>query len=442
MHGAYSLRGWQHVSMADFSISLSDGSTLTYSTDPALLIDESGNRVDLSRFAYQYVEADADVGQIAFSPDNPVIGKVQPKLLKIQLGLGCNYSCSYCSQGGQKEDATSSKDAEEFSLDFVTDQPDKIELWGGEPLLYWKKIEAIVPKIDAKWPGVRRSLVSNGTLLTPERVDWLFDHGFSLALSHDGPGQSLRGPDPLEDEYTLGVWKYAIEKFGDRISINSVLTAKNFDLFMLWMWFEQRLGEVKINVEDVVTDYGGAKMSDEDLRNIYQSVKKHASSGLAMAFPRMRWTMLQFIESLAIAKPLIGGGQACGMDRKNQLAVDLHGNVLTCQNTGAESGHKIGTVSNLESVALNTSTSYMNRPNCMRCPVVHLCYGSCMFLEGKEFESSCRASYWHNLAMLEGIIKLLTGKEVVSFSGWYPAPVRRVIPIIAATSHAEEMSKE
>jgi uncharacterized protein len=420
--------------MANFSITLSDGETLTYSTDPATLVDSSGNKVDLSRFAYQYVDVPADVGQIPFSQENPVIGKSSaPKVLKIQLGLGCNYACSYCSQGGQKEEATSSKDAETFDLDFVTEVPGKIELWGGEPLLYWKKIEALVAKIDAKWPGVPRSIVSNGSLLTREKVDWLYDHGFSVALSHDGPGQSLRGPDPLDDMEMRLTWQYLFDKFGERAAVNAVLTAKNFDLFLLWMWFEERLGQIKLNIEDIVTDYGGAKMTDAELQEIYRSVKVHASSGLAMVFPRMRWSMLHFMETLAIAKPLAGGHQVCGMDRQDQLAVDLNGNVLTCQNAGAESGHKIGAVSDLKSVALNTATSYMSRPNCGECPVVHLCYGSCMFLGGDDFDSSCRSSYWHNRAMLEGVIKLLTGKEVVSISGWKPAPARRVIPLRVTT---------
>lgn len=416
--------------MARFEITLEDGSELFYFTDPAMLVDKVGRKVDLSRFAYEYVNAPFPETQIAFSKDNPVVGKDQPRILKIQLGLGCNYSCSYCSQGGQKEEPTSSKDAEEFDLDFVTERPEKVELWGGEPLLYWKKIQALTPKIEAKWPGIRRSIVSNGTLLTKEKIDWLYDNGFSMALSHDGPGQHLRGEDPLQDKEMADLWRYVFEKFGERASINSVLTAHNHDLFQLWMWFEERLGEgIKVNVEDIVTDYGGAKMDDATLQSVYQSIKMHASSGLAMVFHRMRWAMLQFMETLAVRKPLEGANQVCGMDRKDQLAVDLHGNVLTCQNAGVESGHKIGTVSDLSKVELNTSTSYMNRPNCKECPVVHLCYGSCMFLDDKDFESSCRSSYWYNRAVMEGVIKLLTGKKVSTIKGWKPAPAKRVIPI-------------
>jgi uncharacterized protein len=414
--------------MAQFDLTLSDGEVLSYETDSATMLRD-GEPIDLSRFAYKYVDAPADVGQLAFSPDQPLVGKDAPRILKIQLGLGCNYSCSYCSQGGQKEELTSTEDAENFSLEWVGEAPQKVEFWGGEPLLYWKKLEALVAKVDAKWPAVPRSIVSNGTLLTKAKIDWLFERGFSLALSHDGPGQSLRGDDPLQDMRMRGLWQYLFGRFGERASINAVLTAENHDLFELWMWFEERLGTVKVNVEDIVTDYGGAEMTTAQLQAVHHSVKRHASTGLAMAFPRIRWSMLQFMATLAIKKPLMGGHQVCGMDRRDQLAVDLNGNVLTCQNAGAATGHKIGSVEDLAAVTLNTSTSYMSRPNCRECPVVHLCYGSCMFLKDQEFESSCRSSYWFNRAVLEGVVFLLTGKEVVDISGWKPAQARRVIPI-------------
>lgn len=407
--------------MAEFLITLNDGSRLVYATDPAHMTHENGERVDLSRFKFEYKSGDfSSGGQAAFSPDAPIIGKTSPRILKIQLGLGCNFACSYCSQGGQKENASSSEDAHEFSLDWVEHAPEKVEFWGGEPLLYWKKLQILVEKINAKWPEVRKSLVTNGTLLTKDKVDWLFENGFSVAISHDGPGQHLRGDDPLKNQHTLAVWRYLFSKFGERAAINSVLTAENHDLAVLLFWFHDHFKNVRVNVEDIVTDYGGASMSDAQLQAVYESVKKHTSTGLAFVFPRIKWAMLQFMATLANEKPLDGSNQVCGMDRQDQIAVDLHGNVLTCQNAGAESGHKIGTTEDLSSVRLNTSTSYMQRESCRKCPVVHLCYGSCMFLSGKDFESSCRSSFWYNRAILDGVVRLLTGKEVVSVSGWVP----------------------
>ncbi len=50
------------------------------------------------------------------SPSQPGRKSPSPRTLKIQLGLRCNYSCSYCSQSSEIESATVTKtaDADEF----------------------------------------------------------------------------------------------------------------------------------------------------------------------------------------------------------------------------------------------------------------------------------------------------------------------------------------
>jgi len=156
--------------VATFDIHTDQG-VFVYDTDPCRLTGPNGQPVNLSRFAYQYMDAPAtDNDAPAFSPDAPIVGKDQPRILKIQLGLGCNYSCSYCSQGGQKAENTGTADARDFlvNLDkWLTEAPEKIEFWGGEPFLYWHKIKVLVPALRERFPDARLSIVSNGSLL-----DW------------------------------------------------------------------------------------------------------------------------------------------------------------------------------------------------------------------------------------------------------------------------------
>ncbi len=119
--------------MAQFTVNTDQGDFI-YETDGCALRGPDGELVDLSAFGYtQYLlGVPTDNGQEQFSSAAPMLGKVQPRILKIQLGLGCNYSCSYCSQGGQVEDKTSRADAQEFldRLDsWLTDPPHKIEFW-------------------------------------------------------------------------------------------------------------------------------------------------------------------------------------------------------------------------------------------------------------------------------------------------------------------------
>src|ERR1017187_2882077 len=70
------------------------------------------------------------------------------KTLKIQLGLGCNYSCGYCKQAihVNASEHSNMKDVTKFIAEFdlwcKTPKEDdiRIELWGGEPFVYFKKI--------------------------------------------------------------------------------------------------------------------------------------------------------------------------------------------------------------------------------------------------------------------------------------------------------------
>src|SRR5215213_4805845 len=53
------------------------------------------------------------------SPAEPGRKSSAPRTLKIQLGLKCNYTCSYCNQASHIEDATVSRsvDADRFLAD-------------------------------------------------------------------------------------------------------------------------------------------------------------------------------------------------------------------------------------------------------------------------------------------------------------------------------------
>lgn len=74
-------------------------------------------------------------------------------------------------------------------------------------------------------------------------------------------------------------------------------------------------------------------------------------------------------------RPIEALGQKCGMDSPDAIAVDLRGNVMTCQNTGAKDAHKIGHVADFDAIALDTATHFAFRPECISCPVVQLCKG-------------------------------------------------------------------
>jgi len=65
--------------------------------------------------------------------------------------------------------------------------------------VYWKTLKPLAERLRGFYPDVQFSVITNGSLLDAGKNEWFNGMGFSVGLSHDGPGQSTRGPDPLSD---------------------------------------------------------------------------------------------------------------------------------------------------------------------------------------------------------------------------------------------------
>ena len=358
--------------------------------------------------------------------DQPLGKSRAPRVLKIQLGLSCNYACSYCSQAFQIADATVSKlaDVEHFltELDgWITEAPEKIELWGGEPFLYWAKIKRLIPALSERFPGAQFLVITNGSLLDTEKLDFIARYDICVGISHDGPGQHLRGPDPLDDPEKSRWIKALLAERPGKTSFNAVLTRDHHDLRALKAWFADKVGpdvsvglEGVVNVYDAATAIGTGRFEPAELNSLTWSifealVEDPNAFGLGER-------VNEFYKSIIRRRPIEALGQKCGMDREDTIAVDLRGNVMTCQNTGAKGAHKIGHVADFDAIALDTATHFAFRPECMSCPVVQLCKGSCMFLEGDFFAQSCANEFAFNMGIMMAAVWHLTGTVVVGIS--------------------------
>ena len=366
----------------------------------------------------------AQVARVA--KDKPLGKSRAPRILKIQLGLSCNYGCSYCSQAFQIADATVSKlaDVEHFltQLDgWITDAPEKIELWGGEPFLYWSKVKRLIPALAERFPAAAFSIITNGSLLDREKLDFIAEYDVAITISHDGPGQHLRGPDPLDDpEKRRWIESLLAERPG-RTGFNAVLTRQHHDLRALKSWFAEKVGphvvvglEGVVNVYDAATAIGTGRFDPAELnsltRSIFEALLEDPNAfGLGERIN-------EFYASIQRQRPIDALGQKCGMDSPDAIAVDLRGNVMTCQNTGAKGVHKIGHVAEFEAIELDTATHFAFREECMSCPVVQLCKGSCMFLDGEFFKQSCANEFAFNMGIMMAAVWHLTGMVVVGVS--------------------------
>ena len=373
------------------------------------------------------------------SPAEPGRKSSAPGTLKIQLGLKCNYSCSYCNQASHvgSESVTRTIEADRFlaGLDaWLTGTPARIEFWGGEPFLYFAKLKKLVPALRERFPQAELIIVTNGSLIDEEILEFIERWDISIAVSHDGPGQHLRGPDPFDDAERARWLRELWRRRGPlkKMSFNAVFTPANCDVEKTYQWFAAKIGdpEVALSTEGAVVAYDGetarssGRFSTEQYRTLHESMVRAFETGTAERFNNVFKLAGDFIESLYSRRPSSALGQKCGMDRDDELAVDLAGNVMTCQNTGANGKHGIGSVRDFDAIRLDTAWHWSHRESCTHCPVLQLCKGSCMYLEGDLFAQSCDNEYRYNTAILAGVIKHITGLELERIEGDIRRPKR------------------
>jgi uncharacterized protein len=405
-----------------------------------LVWEDTGERVSLAAVGMDYGSALRDwKSAFPVSPENPAHKSRNVRVLKIQMGLKCNYSCTYCNQASQPHEVQGGIEDVRAFLKKLPEWFDggedgqgkglRIEFWGGEPFVYWKALKVLGTELRALFPKAEFNIVTNGSLIDDEKIEWLDGLGFGVGVSHDGPGHvAARGPDPLEDPAR----RAAIRKLYDRlfpkgrIGFNCVLTGENRSLVAIREYIGARLGIDPVNVpltsEELLLPYDAGGMalspsSPEEHDRVLQEVWWEAVTGRSMPVGAVRRKCEDFFRSLAESRSASSLGQKCGMDRPEHLAVDLKGNALTCQNTSAATKHRIGSIDAFEDIRLTTAHHWSTREECVRCPVVQLCKGACLFLEGDLWRQACDNSFTWNLALLAISLYWLTRLVLVEIEG-------------------------
>ena len=396
-----------------------------------VLKDEAG-------FVFEYPQTQQQNSKpfVAFDKNNPLKKSKLITHLKIQMGLSCNYSCDYCSQKFvERPKETSKKDIDAFLeklevLEFNEEQGLKVEFWGGEPFVYWKTMKPLAEALKEKFTTWKRkpqfSVITNGSILSDEIIDWLMMMNFSVSISHDGPGQPVRGPDPFDDpeqkKRLIGFYRM-MTRLKKSISFNPMMNSKNKSRKAVYDWFVDMIGDPNIQLgeggivdaydEDGITNSLQTKQEHFEYRktsfvDIYSTQGRINFVNIIGKINGMVYSILSHSD----AKYL---GQKCGMDDEHTLAIDLRGNVMTCQNVSAletsknGESHLGGTLDNYDDVEIKSSTHWSNRKECSSCPVLHICKGACMFLDKKFWDISCANAYSDNISLFALAIHAITG---------------------------------
>lgn len=393
------------------------------------------------------IETDLDFYARANQHTNKKTKSNKPQWLRILFGHACNYSCSYCLQ---KDIGNPNERAKIWTLEYFIDsvknkldlsELTRIDLWGGETLLYWKSITPIIDEFDRD--GMEWYFPTNGTPLRQKHVDYLSNiKGIALfGISHDGPGHvALRGKEFLWDEQTVEVLKQMqTNRQKIRFSFNPVISSTNYDLFEINNFFRDYMLEVGLDPESVSISYTlGRVHADEDHKgsvsmdhvirgaelekfrdmldrfidaNIEQSrgIKDH---GLLRSnlFHNGPTSVLGYAESMQ-KQILPTITTSCGADDDQVLSVDVAGNVRTCPHV--DDSFVSGTIDRLEEVTLKKVDFDRFDKHCKVCPVWRLCKSNCpITVPDQVFLTNCAVEKVYHKAIQRGAFKALFGQDV------------------------------
>jgi uncharacterized protein len=370
----------------------------------------------------------------------------KPVALRILLGHACNYSCSYCMQkdiGNPSErplNVFTGRFIRQVKENLDLSQLERVELWGGEPFLYWKDMMKIMTALDRE--GLIFYMSTNGSALLPKHIEFFLSlkSTITFSISHDGPGQeALRGADILEKKGPmLAEWEKHFPKVS--FSINPVLTNTNYDLFAINDYFKNwadRYGLTKIsigwtigrvydkdNLENsalhVIRGENLAKfkqIESDYLDELITDFRAKKFPGPTSRFlPSLLWEeytgVMGYIRTLEHEQPMTMTS-GCGADADDLISLDLNGAVRTCPHTDESfiSGH----LTDLENVEIkNIDLERKNRKDhCFNCPVFRICKSSCPInFDDAVFKTNCAIEKTVYSTMQQKAFGLLFNQEM------------------------------
>lgn len=109
--------------------------------------------------------------------------------ITLNVTNNCNLHCRYCFESDKKKSMMPPEIAVEAVKKTYRPLPnDKfiINFFGGEPLLNWEAIKAVIDYCDENNLQVTYGMTTNLTILTDEMLDYFDDHSMPILLSIDG----------------------------------------------------------------------------------------------------------------------------------------------------------------------------------------------------------------------------------------------------------------
>lgn len=332
--------------------------------------------------------------------------------LEIVLGFNCNFSCSYCGQSKYKDVMHSGTpdDVDEFIKKLARLNCKKLKnilIWGGEPLVYWKTLKLLLPKLRELYPSVGMCMHTNGSLLDIEKVEFLNKYNLRTIVSYDcapAADKNERHIDVFSDPKVKEAVLHFYKLNPALINLWVTILSGNTDFNSI----HQRIVDI-LGIDDIKTEYVPVKCSDinelftqeeyDQLVDQYYKImnKDHCESGW------LNYHYNMFMRRLLSKSDVKYAYSHCGLGFTRTLCVSLDGTVYNCHMRPKA----IGDVKNVKQLNITGLIHWTEHEYCHKCPWIQICGGLCYTLEGDSHRYGCIA--WRTFA--EALFKVAIGRS-------------------------------
>jgi len=411
---------------------LDNGQRFYYNSQINKIVNSAGDTLNLPpKHSYEwYAEEEKNHGVVT--------KKNKPFAIRILLGHACNYDCAYCMQKdiGNPNERPQSFFTETF-IQSIKDNLDlsdlkRVELWGGEPFLYWRDMVPIMEFFDRE--GLNFFISTNGSPLVQKHVDFFasLKSIVSISVSHDAYAQErLRGEDVLKKPKKVDIFKQLKSLPNVGIGVSCVVSSTNYDLFKINEYFrnfaiENDIDDLKITFipvknYDATNSQNSADhmIRGEDLKRFDAIMKRFIEACIddpkkekylknnILHSPEGIWEYANFLKH----QEPVTIKSSCGADSNDVLSLDIESNVRLCPHT--DKSFIAGQVNDIENVKIKRLDLKRKIDHCFECPVKRLCRSSCPIKFPNEvFYMNCAFEkvWWGNIQ--EASMSILFGQKV------------------------------
>lgn len=317
-----------------------------------------------------------------------------PKIdqLEFVLTTNCNLACTYCYIN-QNEDMMS-VDTMLSIIDklnpYLTDKV-SITLFGGEPLLNLDCIYA-VKELQTRYADkiLGITLVTNGTLLTEEILDFITEQKMGLSVSWDGEYETQKSTRPIK--CNDGTYEFCFEKLTELLKkynhtgIKAMVSPSNMNNLVQNAEYFKNLGYTNIDFSIVRDDI----WTDEDI-----TMFKIQLNFLYMLYKQENWATQGIRIGLFdlpihdyLAKKMGNNREYACFAGSTGVAIMPNGDIYPCVRFGTNNLFKLGALE----TGLHTTTEELNAHNvmvqakkadytaeCNNCSINSFCYLGCLY---------------------------------------------------------------